>query len=124
MIEHLRQRVIKALAAYDRGMLITCGAAGPQASFTAYESVDTTVYVLLPRSSDHLFNLEQHPEVVMMTDFWELRGTGQLLTQRPERASASPKRVQHDWEVWLEIRPVRLQLLGGDGTTRVETIDC
>jgi hypothetical protein len=120
MIEHLRRRVFAALIAGEHGLLVTCGAAGPQASHVAYDTDGTAVYVLLPLASDHLFNVEGQPDTLLLTDRWELRGRALVMLSRQP---ASVKRVQRDWEVWLEIRPVRFQFLSDDGQTPLETID-
>lgn len=120
MIEHLRQRVFAALAAGEHGLLVTCGAAGPQASRVTYDTDGAAVYVLLPLASDHLFNVEGQPEALLRTDPWELRGHALVMLSRQP---ASAKRVQRDWEVWLEIRPVRFQFLSEDGQSPLETID-
>jgi hypothetical protein len=120
MIGHLRRRVFEALAAGERGLLVTCGAAGPQASHVPYDTDGAAVYVLLPLASDHLFNVEGQPDALLLTDRWELRGRALVMLARQP---ASVKRVQRDWEVWLEIQPTRFQFLSEDGMSPVETID-
>ena len=80
MLDHLRQRVMEALASVSTATLSTYGAATLQATLLPCEAIDLQLYLLLPATSDHLLNLESHPNVVVTTPDWQLRGTAVVLT--------------------------------------------
>jgi len=122
MLNHLRQRVMETLSAARAATLSTHGAAGIQANVFPCESVDLDLYLLVPRTSDHLFNLEHDPEVVVSTETWQVRGVagiapgcpaGLALFQQPEAA----------WCEVVAVRPTRLQIEWPGGSGHAETID-
>ncbi|MCC7207108.1 MAG: hypothetical protein IT323_07380 [Anaerolineae bacterium] len=87
--------------------------------------MDTTLYLLVQRVSDHLFNLEQPGEIVLRAAGWEVRGQASILAETPGALAHAPagQRPRQPWEVWVEVRPVRMQRLGEDGLSTLETID-
>jgi len=122
MLNHLRQRVTETLSTARTATLSTHGAAGIQANVFACESVDLGLYLLVPRTSDHLFNLEHNPEVVVTTETWQMRGAaliapsslpGLALLQQPDAA----------WCEVVMVRPTRLQIEWPGGSGHAETID-
>jgi hypothetical protein len=126
MIAHLRERVAQALSSVERVTFATCGPAGPQVSAVVCRSLGTTLYLLVQRASDHLFNLELVDEVMILTPKWELRGRARPLTHPPTAiavAQNASELADHSWEVWIEVISVRLQFLTDDGQSTLETID-
>lgn len=121
-MDHLRQRVAEMLSKRERVTLGTCGPAGPQVSVVPCRAAGAVLYLLLPRFSDHLFNLEQREEVVAITPEWELRGNARALAGSPE-ALGNWGETGCRWEVVVEIQPARLQVFATDGWSYVETID-
>lgn len=122
MLNHLRQRVTETLCAATAATLSTHGAAGIQANVFACEAIDLALYLLIPRTSDHLFNLEQHPEVVVTTEAWQLRGVACMAPERP----AGLALLQQPDAAWCEVvmvRPTRLQIEPQGGLGHAETID-
>jgi len=122
MLSHLHQRVTETLSAARAVTLSTHGAAGIQANVFPCEAVEITLYLLIPRTSDHLFNLEYNPEVVVTTETWQVRGTacivqdcpaGLALRQQPEAA----------WCQVVAVCPTRLQIEWPGGSGHAETID-
>ena len=63
MLDKLRDRAIQILTETDRCNLATSGPAGLQASLVRCAGRGTTLYLLVPDTSDHLFNLESAPDV-------------------------------------------------------------
>jgi len=123
MLDHLRRRVCAALAAAREGLLATCGKADLQVSRLPCEGHDLRLYLLVPRTSDHLFNLEHEPQVVVVTEAWELRGTGRRVTageQPPDLGLA--RRPEAQWSDLVEVCAERLHLYEAGGRT-AETID-
>ncbi len=79
MLDYARQRVIDALRVPRSAVLATSGPAGVQAGEFRCEADGLDLYLLLPRTSDHLFNLEQQPGVTLLTAGWELKGEARVL---------------------------------------------
>lgn len=122
MLNHLRQRVTEVLSAARSATLSTHGAAGIQANVFACEAADLGLYVLIPRTSDHLFNLEHNPEVVVTTETWQVRGIARIAPECP----AGLNLLHQPDAAWCEVvmvRPTRLQIYRHDGAGHAETID-
>ena len=122
MLNHLRQRVIETLSTVRTATLSTHGAAGIQANVFPCESVDLGLYFLVPRTSDHLFNLEHNPEVVVTTETWQVRGIARIALECP----AGLALLQQPDAAWCEVvlvRPTRLQIEWPGGSGHAETID-
>jgi hypothetical protein len=124
VLEHLRQRVIQTLASARSLTLSTFGPAGLQSSRLPCEAADTTLFVLIPRTSDHLFNLEANPAVVVVSGEWNLRGAARVVL--PEAAPPGLQ-ITHtpeaQWNALVEIRPSRVNLLRVEPSGYSETID-
>lgn len=114
MNRHLQQRIYDLLTRYDAATLATGGQAGPQISHVAYHVDGTRLHLLLPHNSDHLFNLETQPELVLLTPAWKLYGCG---------APSDDIAPLHDWQTVVVVTPTRLHILGADGQSIIETLD-
>ncbi len=123
MLDHLRKQVADALAAATQITLATHGAAGLQTSFLPCQAIGTRLYVLVPRTSEHLVNLEGSREIVAVTERWELRGKARSipLTSHPELTLAQMPAAP--WNALVEIRPIRLQIAREEGAGYAATID-
>lgn len=122
MLNHLRERVMETLSGARTVTLSTHGAAGVQANVLSCESVDLGIYILVPRTSDHLLNLEHNPEVVVTTESWQLRGTAGIAGDRPA-GLALLQRPDAAWCELVAIRPTRLQIEPQGSLEYAETID-
>ena len=123
MVAHLRQRVIDALAAAQDVLLATTGPAQLQASRLPCEARTVTLYLLVPRASDHLFNLEATPEVVIVNREWELRGQAQMLPREAYPAGLNlVDRAEARWSELVEVRVVQFHQHATPSRT-AETID-
>ena len=134
MLDHLRQKAAQTLASVSSVMLSSYGPADIQSSRVPSASQDLTLYVFIPRSSDHLLNLEHRPGVVAATDEWDLQGTARVLALdeiptgiKPSGIGADPYRLASGsnsaWGCVVEIRPTRLTLHTQTGVGNLETID-
>jgi hypothetical protein len=135
MLDHLRQKAAQTLASVHSVILSSCGPAEIQSSRILCAAQNLTLYVFIPHSSDHLLNLEQKPEIVVVTDAWDLHGTARVLTQDEipagillHEGSAGPTRgatnlnFASGYSV-AEIRPSRLTFHTQTGLGNIETID-
>lgn len=123
-IDYARERARDTLKTARTVVLATAGPAGVQVGEFPCEAVELDLYVLVPRTSDHLFNLEHDGRVALHTDRWELTGRGRPLSPEEKwpQIAAFPK-TQATWYVMVKIMPSRIQLLRTDGWGPAETID-
>ena len=124
MLRELRQRATDVLGSARHVVLSTWGPADVQVESLPCEAVGLALYVLVPRTSDLLFNLENHTLVVVSADTWQARGVARLLSpgSHPDRLALA-SRPEAAWCQVAEIRPTLLHLRPTDGHGSGETID-
>ncbi len=124
MIDYVRQRATEVLRHATTAVLATHGPAGILASVQPCEAVGVDLYLLLPQTSDHLFNLEADSRVALVSDEWDLRGTGHILP--PEEFPAELERLNEcvrGWHRLVKVTPTQIQVRRQEGWGPVETID-
>lgn len=124
MLEHLRQRVTQTLANTHQITVSTSGPAGLQSSRVRCEALGLSLFILIPRTSDHLFNLEANPEVVVVNEEWDLRGVARVIL--PEAAPPGLQVIrapEAQWNALIEIQPQRVHFLRTPPSGYSETID-
>lgn len=121
MLDKLRDRVTQTLAETNWCALATAGPAGLQASMVRCAGRGASLYLLLPDTSDHLFNLETEPEVAVTTETWQLHGTAEIIRDGTDMFLAE----QNPWYTVIEVTPTRLHILPVEGRAMnyAETID-
>jgi hypothetical protein len=103
--------------------LATSGPADLQASRLPGEARDVTLYLLVPRASDHLFNLETTAEIVVVNREWEARGHARVLPRGEQPAGlALTDRAEAAWSELVELRVERFHQAARPGRS-AETID-
>ena len=124
MLEDLRRRAAAALARACEATVATYGPAGLQADLVACAAQGLRLYLLVPSTSEHLFNLETNPELVVATAIWRVQGRGRGLSAagRPVIATLNDN-PSAPWCVWLEVVPTRLTIAHEHGWGAAETID-
>jgi hypothetical protein len=127
MLDTLRAEALALIAATPDCTLSTIGPAGVQASVVACAVRDDCVYVLVPSTVDHLFNLEYELEVVLTSPQWQLRGAalalgaaGGLHGTAPDELSA---RASDAGATLVEVFPFRMHLEPAARRRYRETID-
>lgn len=124
MLDYARQRAIEALRSYRKVVLATSGPAGVQAGEFPCEALDLNLYLLVPQTSDHLFNLEHASTVTLLTSGWELRGETQIISPNaPDLELDLLRQPGAQWSVLVRVTPCRLQFRSEDGWGNIETID-
>jgi len=124
MLDYARARAIQILQPARSAVLATHGPAGLQVAEIPCEAVDLDLYLLLPWTSDHLFNLEQDPCVTLLTSSWELKGQVRLvspttldlhldLLREPAAACSA----------LLHVTPSRIQVRRPQGWGYLETLE-
>jgi len=112
VLQQLRERASEALSGARQIVLSSCGPADIQAESLSCEAVGLALYVLVPRTSDLLFNLEHNTLVVATADTWQARGIVRLLAPGGHPSQlALARRPEAAWCQVAEIRPARVQLL-------------
>ena len=119
MLDRLRDQAFHALAATSHCTLSTAGPAGLCASTVALAVRSSRLYVLIPNTSDHLFNLEQENVVALTAEAWEL--TGQATSIAASESPFTPQ--QTTWAVAFQITPQRMHLPPDDEDHTHRTID-
>ena len=124
MLRQLRQRATEALSSSREIVLSACGPADIQAESLPCEAAGLALYVLVPRTSDLLFNLESEKLVVATAETWQARGPARVLRpgQYPEQLALA-RTPEAAWCEVAELRPTRLQLRPLRGQAQGETID-
>ncbi len=107
-----------------RVVLATNGPCGVQAAEFDCEAVDLELYLLIPETSDHLFNLENHPRVTLLASGWEMKGTAQILRSPcPGFALGLLRQREAAWCVLVRVDPCQIQIRREGGWGNSETID-
>lgn len=125
MLESLRLRVTEALKAESAATLSTNGPGGIQVGFFPCEADGLIFYLLVPASSDVLFNLESETAVVVTTPRWQMEGQAEVcplpqaaptlqLMQSPRAAGC----------MLVVVHCHRIHFNWAEGWGYQETIDC
>ncbi len=122
MLAHLRRRVVETLAPVRQAMLATYGPADIQTAEVTCAAKEMQLYVLLPLTSDMLFNIESHASVVVSTPEWQAHGAARVLEASAWPACVNlPPCEQAQWQALAEITLTRLHIHAGPNGP--ETID-
>src|SRR5512141_1585552 len=123
MLNYAQERAREALATVGTVVLATSGPAGVQVGEFACESVDLNLYLLVPQTSDHLFNLEQEPRVALLSDGWELKGRARPISAEETHPELRLLKAPNaPWSVLIGITASQLQIRRRDGWGAAETI--
>src|SRR5437899_712998 len=127
MLDKLRAEALALIAATAQCTLSSTGPSGVQAAVVACRVRDEGVYVLVPSTSDQLFNIEHHSEVVLTTPLWQLRGAAHALAEEQRRDDSAPRDLlwsAHDqgYRV-VAVLPLRMHIEPGGHRRYRETID-
>ena len=127
MLDKLRAEALALIAATPHCTLSTIGPAGVQASVVECMVCEDCVYVLVPSTVDHLFNLEHQLEVVLTCASWQLRGAALALTEAEGRQGTAPSgisaRARNAGYTLVEVFPLRIHLEPTRRRRYRETID-
>lgn len=124
MLNYARQRAIDALKIPRKAVLATNGPAGLQAGEFPCQAAGLSVYLLLPGTSDHLFNLEHDPHVALLTAGWELKGKAQRITAgEMDYGSSLMQEPGAEWCVLVRVDPHQIQIRADKRWGNVETFD-
>jgi hypothetical protein len=124
MLDYVRQHAIEVLKIPRRAVLATSGPAGVQVSEFPCEALGLELYLVVPQTSDHLFNLEHVSTVTVLTTQWELKGEVQIISSiTMDLALNILREPEAKWSMLVRVRPCKLQILKEEGWGNLETID-
>lgn len=127
MLGTLRVEALALISASPYCTLSTMGPAGVQASIIACLVRDDCVYVLVPSTADHLFNLEYNSEIVLTTHLWQLRGAALVLGDAAGLHGTAPRdvvaRARTEGYAVVEVFPLRMHIEAAGPRRYRETID-
>ncbi len=124
MLDYARQRAIEALKVPRKAVFVTSGPAGLQVCELPCEAVGLVLYILVPRTTDHLFNLEHEPGVTLLTERWELKGEAQVVSAAAAGLELDILREeQAQWCRLVRVDPAQIHVRREAGWGYLETIE-
>ena len=124
MLDYAHQRAIEALRGFRAAVFVTSGPAGVLANEFPCEANGMILYLLVPQTSDHLFNLEHDPKVTLLSDGWELKGAAQIVSPVPaELELALMRTAEAKWCALVRVDPRQMQIRKEIGWGNYETFD-
>jgi hypothetical protein len=124
MLDYARLRAIEALRAPRTAILATSGPAGIQAGEFSCEAIDLDLYLLVPQTSDHLFNLEHDSAATLLTADWELKGEAQIVSPAAlDLALGLLQKPEAKWCALVRVAPSQMQIRKEAGWGNLETFD-
>src|SRR5512133_1471915 len=124
MLDYARQRARDTLKAARTAILVTIGPADVQISEVECQAADLNLYLLVPGTSDHLFNLEHGSPVRLLATDWQLRGEAAIVPKEgPHLELELLRRAGATWCVLVRVDPGQIQLRRQGGWGNLETID-
>lgn len=123
MLNELRRRAIRLLAAHQTCVLTTSGAGGAWAMPVRCRSQGLAVECLLPRWADAAYFVEQDPDVLLLIEDGEAPASRWLQIEGVARVAPDS-----DWAAWLPawaspVHPSDLYLVLRVSPRRVELFD-
>ena len=119
MLDSLRDRATQLLSDTVTCTLATSGPAGVQASTVDCKVKEADFILLIPNTSDHLFNLEHKPEVALATKRWNLQATTEILGNADEIFNELEAR----WHIAVKVIPRQMHILPDETVNHPQTID-
>jgi hypothetical protein len=124
MFDYARQRASAAVGNPRTAVLITSGPAGVQTGEFRCAVSDLTLYLLMPQTSDHLFNLEHQATVTALTATCELKGQSQIISCAvPDLHLTLCQEPDAEWCALVRVEISRVQIRSEDGWRNCETLD-
>lgn len=124
MRNYLHQHIATVLEQAQHATLVTSGPAGLQAQVVPCVANGIQLYMLLPRTSDQLLNLEYDPAVIVTTAKWQVWGHARVNTIARCPAVATLLAIpEATWSVVVEVQPTRVAIAQATGWGAAETID-
>jgi len=124
MLDYARQRAIEVLGIPGKVVLVTHSPAGLQAGEFPCEAVGLDLYLLIPRTSDQLFNLEQNSSITALAANWELHGEAYVIASTTlDQAINLLGESGAGWCKLVRVVPDQIKIRRENGWGFLETIE-
>ena len=124
MFDYARQRAVEVLGTPHTAMLVTSGLAGVQVDEFPCAVSGLNLYLLVPQTSDHLFNLECNTTVTVLIARCEVKGRAQIIAREALHPDCDLQREPAaNWCACLRVEIFQVQLRSEAGWGNRETID-
>jgi hypothetical protein len=124
MFDYALQRAREVLGAPHTAVLVTNGPAGIQVGEFACALSGLSLYLRVPQTSDHLFNLEHESTVTLLIARCEVKGRAQIISREMVNLDCDLLRAPAaDWCAFLRAEISQVQLRSEAGWGNRETID-
>jgi hypothetical protein len=124
MLDYARQRAIDVLKIPRKAILATGGPAGIQAGEFPCEAIGLDLYLLLPNTSDHIFNIENDHSATLVSSVWEVSGEAELIElPNPALELDFLKGTEAEWWSLVRVHPRKIHIRSKGGWGYCETIE-
>ncbi len=124
MFDYAQQRALEVLGTPHTAVLVTTGPAGVQVGEFPCAASGLRIDLLVPRTSDHLFNLEHNTTVTLLIARCEVMGTAQIVSREAvDVAGDLLRNPAANWCVCVRVDVLQVQLRNEAGWGNRETID-
>ena len=124
MFDYAHQRALEALGNPRAAVLVTNGPAGVQVSEFPCAALGLSLYLLVPQTSDHLFNLEYESTVTLLIARCELKGKAQIVSRGAVDLDCTLlQEPQADCCAFLHVEIFQVQIRSEVGWGNCETLD-
>lgn len=124
MLDYAHQRAIDVLKIPRKAIMATSGPAGIQAGEFPCEALGIELYLLIPKTSEHVFNLENDHTVILLSSAWEVKGEAELVVIRSSTLNLNIlKRTEAEWCNLVRVHPYTIHVRKKVGWGRCETIE-
>jgi hypothetical protein len=124
MLDYARQRAREVLSNLQTVVLATSGPAGVRVGEFTCEAHDLELFLLLPETSDHIFNLEHDLHVTLLTPKWEMQGVAEIISaESTDLHLPLFQDPNAKWCVIVKVKPQLIEIRRKSGWGNIETID-
>ena len=124
MFDYAHQRALEVLGAPHAAVLVTNGPAGLQVGEFACALSGLNLYLRVPQTSDHLFNVEHASTVTLLINRCEVKGSAQIIPRDiVDLDCALLQEPEADWCAFLRVEISQVHLRSEAGWGNRETID-
>jgi hypothetical protein len=124
MLGYFNQRVKDLLSTIHTVLVATSGPAGILVDEFPCEAVNLDLVLLVPITSDHLFNLEHDPNMRLSSPGWQMNAHARVISDPiPYSNLFLRQKAGMDCYTLVLAQPIKLEIRGEEGWGGPETID-
>jgi hypothetical protein len=124
MFDYAQQRAREVLGSPRAAVLVTNGPAGVQVGEFPCTLSGLSLHLLVPQTSDHLFNLEAEAQVTLLIARCEVKGRAQIISREAVNPACELLRAAAaDWCAFVCVEIAQLHIRSDEGWGNRETLD-